>query len=632
MKQILFATLIILAGAAACPGQWVVDTRTDIPKASEQEVGFLEETPVIDGFLDAPLRSLPVRQFAVISRYQADPVIPITYRIAYGTEFLYVYIEAAADHLTYRDRAFQNGDGFLLLLGKPQPKNEPTDEFYELACGAVDSAERIWQKRIFWNYNVDKVFVPTSLETKMESRAGNGTISFVLLLPWTDVRPYHPWLSEGIGFNLTFVKAVEPKGIVYYQVVDDDSGREFKKRSYIPLAFQKPAVNRGPQTFVAIKEGHIREGDSLHGVAVTAAAKPGQENLNVYLGTAEGFAEKQLITYDCLPGITRKEFSLPTQSWPEGGYLMRWNSQNKDSLGTTGLSIIPRFDETEANERLKINSRFLAKGTVSTLQFMVSEMQYKIAALKTYERSVEARMAMIFLTRMLNLADRGIDPFAVQRGFIRKAFRSRIDNSLQPYTVYLPENYDQQKKYPLLVYLHGSASDETDIMGSSWLIPKGFIAVAPFGRGKSNGFTMDHAQEDIAEAIAAVGEDYAVDNSRILLTGFSMGGYGAYRTFFEAPRKYKAVAIFSGTPTLRIKDAPDFSEEKNLAPFAEIPVFIFHGEKDMNCAFAITRDVAAKLIKAGASVELQIDPDKGHEMPTNSTIDVFMKWVEKVME
>jgi predicted esterase len=628
----LFAALIILAGAAVCPAQWVVDSRTDIPKISEQEVGFLEETPVIDGVLDKPLQSLPARQFAVISHYQADPAIEVTFRIAYGTEFLYVFIEAKADHLTYRDRAFQNGDGLLLLLGKPQPNNEPTDEFYELACGAVNSAERIWQKRIFWNYNVDKVFVPTSLETKMESRAGNGAISFELLLPWTDVRPYHPWLSERIGFNLTFVKAVEPKGLVYYQVVDDDSGREFRKRSYVPLSFQKPAIAGSPQTFVAIKEGHIREGDSLHGVAVTAAARPERENLNVYLGTAEGFAEKQFITYDCRPGITRTEFSLPTQTWPEGGYLMRWNSQNKDSLGSTGLSIIPRFDESEINDRLEKNSKYLAKGTVSTLQFMVSEMQNKIAALKTYERGVEARMNMIFLTRMMNLTDRGIDPFAVQRGFIRKAFRSKIDNSLQPYTVYLPENYDKQKKYPLLVYLHGSASDETDIMGNSWLVPKGFIAVAPFGRGKSNGFTMDHAQEDIAEAIAAVSDDYAIDSRRILLSGFSMGGYGAYRTFFETPPKYKAVAIFSGTPTLRIKDAPDFSEEKNLTPFADIPVFIFHGEKDMNCAFPIARDVAAKLIKAGARVELQIDPDKGHEMPSNSTIDAFMKWVEKVME
>ena len=102
-----------------------------------------------------------LRSSAVSSQTRVNP---ITYRVAYGTEFLYVYIEAEADHLTYRDRAFQNGDGFLLLLGKPQPNNGATDEFYELACGAVNTAERIWQKRIFWNYNVDKVFVPTSLE------------------------------------------------------------------------------------------------------------------------------------------------------------------------------------------------------------------------------------------------------------------------------------------------------------------------------------------------------------------------------------------------------------------------------------------------------------------------------------
>ena len=156
----------------------------------------------------------------------------------------------------------------------------------------------------------------------MESRVENGKISFELLLPWTDVRPYHPWLSERIGFNLTFVKAVEPKGVVFYQVVDDDSGHEFKQRAYIapdfPETQSSSAVRRHSWQ---LRKDISARAHFLNGVAVTAAAKSAQENLNVYLGTAEGFAEKQLITYDCMPGITRKEISLATQTWPEGGYV-----------------------------------------------------------------------------------------------------------------------------------------------------------------------------------------------------------------------------------------------------------------------------------------------------------------------
>jgi predicted esterase len=638
MKRILIATLIVLAGVSICPAQWIFDKLEKVPKVSDQEVDFLSETPVIDGVLDKQTESLPTRQFGFIGRDQSDAVVPITYRIAYGTEFLYVYIEAKAEHLTYRDRAYQNGDGFLLLIARPQPNNEATDEFYELACSAVDMPEREWQRHIFWNYNVDKIFVPTSFDTKMESHEGNGKISFELLLPWNEVRPYHPWISEGIGFNLIFCKAVEPGRQIWYQAAEDNyCGAEFQKRLYVPLKFQKPVLEGNPQTFVSIKEGHITEGQSLNAVAVTVSNKELIESLGVYYGTGERFSGREQIVYECNPGITKKEFSLNTRQWIEGAYTIRWKYQGKDSLGAAGLSILPEFDESELNDRLGKNQEYLSKSSYSTIQFMIKELQGKLESLKTYETCLIERFCLKKLMRMINSVNIGIDPLEGKPGFVRKAYRSKIDNSLQPYVVYLPENFDKHKKYPLMVFLHGSASDETNIQDFTSIIPRDFIAVGPFGRGKSNAFSRDHAQDDIAEVITAVGEDYSIDNTRILLTGFSMGGYGVYRTFYETPTRYRALAVFSGEPDPGGRYAPnetppDFTDEKNLIPFRNIPIFIFHGEKDLNVTLPITKDVAARLKKMGARVELQIEADKGHERPGKNTIDIYMKWVESVMK
>ncbi|MCX6162840.1 MAG: prolyl oligopeptidase family serine peptidase [Ignavibacteriae bacterium] len=645
MKRILIIALIVLLqeffGISICRAQnssaWVVDTLANIPKVSEQEINFLSESPVIDGILDKQMEFLPIRQFGLISRNKTDTAVPISYRIAYGTEFLYIYIEAKAEHLTYRDRAYQNGDGFLLLIARPQMNNEPTDEFYELACSAVNMPEREWTRNIFWNYNVDKIFVPTSFDTKLEFREGNGIISFELILPWTDVRPYHPWLSEGIGFNLTFCKAAGTKGQVWYQVNDDDNtGAEFKKRTYTPLSFQKPVLKGNPQTFVSVKEGHTTEGQSFNATAVTVSNKAFKESVSIFLGTGERISGFDLIDYECTPGITKHEFSLNSNQALEGAYMLRWKSQNKISLGSTGLSVLPKFDEKELYDRLEINKKFLSKGAYSTVQFMVKELKDKIDALKIYETSASERFNLIRLMRMINSVNSGIDPFENNRGFIRKAYQSKTDNSLQPYVVYLPENFDKNKKYPLLVFLHGSASDETNIRGFLSLIPKDFIAVGPFGRGKSNAFSRDYAQEDIAEVISAVSEDYSIDTTRILLTGFSMGGYGVYRTFYETPSRYKALAVFSGAPNIGKKYAPgnlapDFTDENNLNSFQGIPIFIFHGEKDLNVSLPATVDFVAKLKKTGAQVEFQVEPGKGHERPGADIIDIYMKWVESVM-
>jgi predicted esterase len=400
----------------------------------------------------------------------------------------------------------------------------------------------------------------------------------------------------------------------------------------VHLRFQKPAVEGNPQTFVSIKEGHINEEQPLNAVAVTVSNKAVTENLTLYYGTGERLGMGEFKSYECNPGITRNEFSLGLQRLPDGAYTIRWNSQGKDSRGSTGLSVLPKFDETELAVRLEKNKNSLSKGSFNSLMFMIKELKGKIESLKYYDVCPEERLALTNLMRMINLSDRGVDPFQVMRGFIRKGYKSKIDNSFQPYMVYLPANYNPEKKYPLMIFLHGSASDETDIGGNLSLIPKDFIAVGPFGRGKSNGYSIDQAQEDIAEVIDAVSEDYSIDANKILLTGFSMGGYGVYRTYFETPGKFKALAVFSGTPIWKANVTPDLTDEKNLKSFANIPIFIFHGERDMNIKISKVKEVAEKLKKAGAQVEFQIDPEKGHQSPADKTIEVYMKWVEKVMK
>ena len=115
-----------------------------------------------------------------------------------------------------------------------------------------------------------------------------------------------------------------------------------------------------------------------------------------------------------------------------------------------------------------------------------------------------------------------------------------------------------------------------------------------------------------------------------------MGGYGVYRTQFETPSKFRGVAVFSGGPNLGEKYAPDahppdFRDVRNLACFRGLPVFIFHGERDMNVPIAATRDLIAKLKNAGATVEARIEADKGHETPSDDGVRAFKQWARSVV-
>src|SRR5580765_5167093 len=61
---------------------------------------------------------------------------------------------------------------------------------------------------------------------------------------------------------------------------------------------------------------------------------------------------------------------------------------------------------------------------------------------------------------LLDQMEAGTDPLAGKRGDFRWAYRSDVDGEIQPYRVFIPRTYNREKKYPLVVALHGMGGDE----------------------------------------------------------------------------------------------------------------------------------------------------------------------------
>ncbi|MGZ7064744.1 MAG: carboxylesterase family protein, partial [Candidatus Aminicenantales bacterium] len=343
----------------------------------------------------------------------------------------------------------------------------------------------------------------------------------------------------------------------------------------------------------------------------------------------------------CEPGLSSHEFGIKLGELPSGGYRVAWSSRRgysrgDDSLRASGLTILPAAGAETLGKRLELAKGRLSPGSAVTLQFMLDETLASLRTMRTYETAAKERLALVRLEGDVAQAEAGRDVFAARTGYFRRAFLSKVDGTLQPYAVRIPTGYDPGagKKYPLIVFLHGSASDETNLAGFDDLSEGDFIELAPRGRGPSNAYTRDHAQEDIEEAITAVIQSYPIDEKRIVLTGFSMGGYGVYRTFYEHPQRYKALAVFSGLPNLGEEyfageGHPNFTEDRFLAKFKGMPMFIFHGLEDRNCPFAVTRELVKKLEGIGAEVELVTEAGAGHQRPGPDTVRRYHEWLKK---
>src|SRR6056297_515880 len=221
-------------------------------------INYMEEIPVVDGYLDQNLDKINLTEMTAIYKTREDnPDVPVHYLAGYTDNYFYLYIEAEADHIIERDRAYQNGDGFHLMIGKPQPANEATDEFYILGF----SPQKNWSHKMVWYYNVDLSMQRLGDEVLFATNEDKGKIGFELLLPWRSVAPYHPWLGK-IGLNLCFVKAIGGNEKNHHFItMDGRMQSEQSLRKYVPAEFEKP--NQSTEIVSALTANHIRSGESF---------------------------------------------------------------------------------------------------------------------------------------------------------------------------------------------------------------------------------------------------------------------------------------------------------------------------------------------------------------------------------
>jgi predicted peptidase len=145
--------------------------------------------------------------------------------------------------------------------------------------------------------------------------------------------------------------------------------------------------------------------------------------------------------------------------------------------------------------------------------------------------------------------------------------------NLQEYPSLFFEAEGGAKGRPLLLFLHGIGESGTDLekvkaYGPPKLFPQygldRFSLVAPQcpeGRFWDGGLLSSFVEKAIEKVNA--------DVRRIYVTGFSMGGFGAWDLAAEIPERFAAVAIVSGG-----------GNPSHAAIFLSLPVWLFHSAAD----------------------------------------------------
>ena len=219
--------------------------------------------------------------------------------------------------------------------------------------------------------------------------------------------------------------------------------------------------------------------------------------------------------------------------------------------------------------------------------------------------------------------------------------REDMEHGELRYTVYLPENYDSNKEYPFLLYLHGGELGYFRTVGATpWSKDLGgsakyaesiansiedCIIFAPQAPGAPNAIkdrnnaywsevptggivqritedksasspylrAVEKMMEDYLEKGISYGDNvYTVDASRLYLAGHSMGAIGSYTILRDCPDVFAAAVIGAG-----------IGDPDSVDLWKSTPVRICHGTKDTTIPYKST-EVMAEALKNYPNVEI----------------------------
>jgi predicted esterase len=315
-----------------------------------------------------------------------------------------------------------------------------------------------------------------------------------------------------------------------------------------------------------------------------------------------------------IPDLTDGNYQLTLTLRPQDGELIFKLAPIIIARGLNARAAALKTRAASVAAKLKADKKADLLLAIPAVEYAASMIEMANSGRLSVERA-DVKGAVVNASATLDRIEKGEEPLRARRGDIQWAYRSALDDTVQPYRFYVPANYDAKNKWPMIVALHGMGGDENSFFtgydnGAIRRVAeeRGYIVVCPKGRGPYSMY-LASAERDVIDVINEMKRDFSIDDDRVYLMGHSMGGYGSWSIAVDNPDLFAAIAPISGGGT-------PFSRPK-LKAIAHVPWVVVHGDKDPTVPVEESR----KMVKAGKELGAEI---KYIEVPGGSHGDVVV--------
>jgi hypothetical protein len=338
-------------------------------------------------------------------------------------------------------------------------------------------------------------------------------------------------------------------------------------------------------------------------------------------------------------------------------------SQNTNRVPPFGMPLLAE-DRKALNEKLSVFEAELrplekegkAAAWLPEVQIFHKAVRWALTYDEFY-RSNEIAAAHKLLDQGIERAKflkEGKPPWTTATGLVVRAYTSRIDQSIQPYGLVVPPSFaggEPSRKFRLDVWLHGRDNLLTELKfltdrqrSYGEFTPPDTFVLHPYGR-YCNAFKFA-GEIDVFEAIEHVRKHYPIDELRISIRGFSMGGGGTWHLASHYPSFWVAAAPGAGfaetaefqriwskdpKPTWydqklwHLYDATDYA-----ANFFNCPVIAYSGELDRQKQAADIMEKA--MAREGLKLPHLIGPKTEHKYEPETKAELDRQFTKLVAE
>lgn len=205
-----------------------------------------------------------------------------------------------------------------------------------------------------------------------------------------------------------------------------------------------------------------------------------------------------------------------------------------------------------------------------------------------------------------------------------------------------PIQVEPDKKYPIMLYLHGAGERGDDnklqlMYLPEWMtrkewrqkyacylmapqLPRGrYWAPLRVSQGAPNASTAAPSEGELVyRAMEALFKELPVDQQRVYLTGLSMGGFGSWALAAAHPERFAAVAPICGGGD------PAWAER-----LKNVPIWAVHGDADKVVPPQRSRDMIAAIKAVGGSARYTELKGVAHDSwtPAYNDPDGILPWI-----